>query len=252
MASSNIATAVTLLRAVSSGDAAAAASCMSQSGFVQQDPSGAGDVAGSREKAARATGDGHLDVARLLEDGSFVVAHGQNGKSDVGEVFFAVFRFEDSLVAEQWHFTAPAAPANESGHTQTDGPTEPDGRVDTEGAKALVRDYYETVHVGGRHDRIGDYMSGDRQIRHEPGVRDGVGAFRQDLAVLTRNRTIDEIVLLAGQGDLVFIAARGMHEGKPCAYIDLYRVEAGKLVEHWGFPQAIPPREASRNGNGML
>ena len=58
--------------------------------------------------------------------------------------------------------------------------------------------------------------------------------------MLTRSRTIDDIVLLAGQGDLVFIAARGTHEGEPCAYIDLYRVEAGKLVEHWVFPQPIP------------
>ena len=61
----------------------------------------------------------------------------------------------------------------------------------------------------------------------------------------TRTRTIDAIVLLVGQGDLVFIAARGTHAGEPCAYIDLYRVEAGKLVEHWGFPQAIPRQEAS-------
>ncbi len=70
--------------------------------------------------------------------------------------------------------------------------------------------------------------------------------------VLTRSRTIDKIVLFVGQGDLVFIAARGTHEGEPCAYIDLYRVEVGKLVEHWGFPQAVPPREASKNDNGML
>ena len=38
-----------------------------------------------------------------------------------------------------------------------------------------------------------------------------------------------EIVLLVGQGDLVF-----------------------KLVEHWGFPQAVLPQEASKNGNGTL
>ena len=70
--------------------------------------------------------------------------------------------------------------------------------------------------------------------------------------MLARARTIDDIVLLLGQGDLVFIAARGTYEGEPCAYIDLYRVEAGKLVEHWGFPQAILPQERSESGNGML
>ena len=209
MEPSNTATAVALLRAVASGDADAAASYMSPNGFVQHDPSGASDVAGPREQASRAMGDEHLEVARVLEDDPFVVAHGRSGIGDVGEVFFAVFLFEDGLVAEQWRFTAPEAPASESGHTQTDGQAEPDGRVDTGRAKKLVRDYYETVHIGGQHDRINDFMSGDRQIRHEPGVIDGVAAFKRDLAVLTRNCTIDEIVLLAGQGDLVFIAARG-------------------------------------------
>jgi len=26
----------------------------------------------------------------------------------------------------------------------------------------------------------------------------------------------------------------------------------GKLVEHWGFPEKIPPQEQSKNKNGMF
>jgi predicted SnoaL-like aldol condensation-catalyzing enzyme len=103
-----------------------------------------------------------------------------------------------------------------------------------------VRDYYESVHIAGRHERVGEFMLGNLQIRHKPGVRDGDAAFKQDLAMLTQSRTIDEIVLLLREGDFVFFAARGTHEGEPCAYLDLYRVETDKLVEHWGFPQAVP------------
>lgn len=183
--------------------------------------------------------EGRPEVVRILEDGPLVVAHGREGD----EVFFAAFRFADGQIVERWRFAAPTAPPNAGGHTQLDGPAEPDAGADTHATKALVRRYYEAVHVGGAHDRIDEFMAGDRQIRHEPGVRDGVAAFKADLAVLTRDRTIDEIVLLAGQGDLVFILARGTHGGEPCAYLDLYRVEGGRLVEHWGFPQSIPPRE---------
>lgn len=89
-------------------------------------------------------------------------------------------------------------------------------------------------------------------IRHEPGVRDGVAEFLRDVKVLMQHRTIDEVKLLLGQGDLVFIAAKGTHEGKPCVYVDLYRVEGEKIVEHWGFPEMIPPQSASKNSNGML
>jgi predicted SnoaL-like aldol condensation-catalyzing enzyme len=50
----------------------------------------------------------------------------------------------------------------------------------------------------------------------------------------------------------VFIAAKGTHEGEPCVYIDLYRVKDEKIVEHWGFPEMVPPREQWKNNNGML
>jgi hypothetical protein len=58
-------------------------------------------------------------------------------------------------------------------------------------------------------------------------------------------RTIDEIKFLLGQADLVFIAAKGTHEGEPCLYIDLYRVEDEKIVEHGASLKWFHP-----NGNG--
>jgi len=97
----------------------------------------------------------------------------------------------------------------------------------------------------------------------------------RDVEVLMQHRTIDEIELLLGQGDFAFLAAKGTHEGKPCVYIDLYRVENEKVVEHWGFPemtnrvktqslasqarhrrslgsQMSPPPAEWKNSNGML
>jgi predicted SnoaL-like aldol condensation-catalyzing enzyme len=74
----------------------------------------------------------------------------------------------------------------------------------------------------------------------------------RDVEILMQHRTIDEIKLLLGQGDFVFIAAKGTHDGDPCLYIDLYRMEDGKLIEHWGFPEMVPPQDQSKNNNGML
>jgi len=34
--------------------------------------------------------------------------------------------------------------------------------------------------------------------------------------------------------------------------IDPYRVEDQKLVEHWGFPENIPPQEEWKINNGIL
>ena len=89
-------------------------------------------------------------------------------------------------------------------------------------------------------------------IRHEPGVRDGVSEFLRDVEELMKHRTIDEIKLLLGQGDLEFVAAMGTHAQEPCVYLDLYRDENGKIVEHWGFPERVPPPQERKNTNGIL
>lgn len=57
---------------------------------------------------------------------------------------------------------------------------------------------------------------------------------------------------MPGQEDFVFIAAKGSHEGNSCLYIDLYRIEDGKIAERWGFPEELPPRENFKNNNDML
>ena len=165
---------------------------------------------------------------------------------------FAVYRFENGLIAEHWAFSSPEAPPNKSGHTQVDGPAAPKHLEDTENNKALARSYYEIFHLAGRRDQNNQFFTGDLMIRHEPGVRDGLGEFLHDVSNLMQHRTIDEMKILIGQGDMVFIAASGTHEGKPCAYIDLYRVNDEKIVEHWGFPQMFPPRSKSRNDTAML
>ena len=125
----------------------------------------------------RAAGRGGLLRAYVDDHVGHLVRHGE-ASEEAGRperlqndmCFFAVFRFEDGFLVEHWRFSTPLAPLNRSGHTQTDGPTEPDRGQDTDSVKAVVRDYYETVHVSGQHNRIGDYMADGLQIRHEPGV----------------------------------------------------------------------------------
>lgn len=212
-------------------------------------PDGVGGLKEYVDQLPRA--DLQLEVLRAFQDGAFVVTQAQ-GSIPGREVLFDVFRFENGLIVEHWGFSSKAGPPNKSGHTQADGPTEPTHDEDTEKNKSLVREYYETVHIGGDHGRITRYTAGDYMVRHEPGVADGVAAFMRDLAVITRSRSIDEIRFVLGQGDFVFVAAKGSVERRPCVYIDLYRVDADKLVEHWGFPEDVPPRGEWRNTNGML
>jgi predicted SnoaL-like aldol condensation-catalyzing enzyme len=241
-----------ILAGISAGDLTQATEYIHPTRFLQHNPYAADGVEGLRHFIQTAPREAlTLEVVRIFEDGPFVVAQ-LTGHRSGKEHFFDVFRFEDGLVVEHWAFSAPGAPPNASGHTQLDGPREPQHLEDTARTKDLVRHYYERFHLAGDHTHAEDYFAGDLMIRHEPGVADGVSNFLQDVKELMKGRTIDEIGLLLGAGDWVFLAARGTHRGAACVYVDLYRVAEEKIVEHWGFPEMVPGPEQSRNINGML
>jgi predicted SnoaL-like aldol condensation-catalyzing enzyme len=219
--------------------------------FVQHDPYIAPGAEGLRQYINSSSPEQlNFTVVRTFQDGPYVITQMKTGSS--GDDLFALYRFRDGLIAEHWAFSAPKAPPNKSGHTQLDGPTEAQHLAETEKNKIFARRYYETFHIGGDRTRNNEFLVDDLMIRHEPGVRDGVSEFLRDVEVLMQHRTIDEVKLLLGQGDFVFIAAKGTHEGVPCVYVDLYRVEDEKIVEHWGFPEKVPPQEEWKNNNGML
>jgi predicted SnoaL-like aldol condensation-catalyzing enzyme len=219
--------------------------------FTQHNPYTADGVKGFREFVNNLPSENNpLQVMRAFQDGAYVFIQAE-GSISGQNIFFDIFRFEDGLIVEQWVFSAKAAPPNDSGHTLTDGPTQAKHLEDTEKNKSLIRDYYQTVHISGDHSKIPQYVAAN-QVRHEPGVRDGLASFLRDLAEITKSRTIDEITFVFGQGDFVFVAAKGTHEGDACVYIDLYRVENQQIVEHWGFSENIPPQSAWKNNNGML
>jgi len=250
MATSEIEKVLTMFRGIASRDPDLATRWINPVRYTQHDPHAADGVEGLRKHIGRFPEENHLKVVRIFQDGRYVFTHVEGPILGQG-VFFDLFRFEDGLIVEHWAFSAQGAPPNQSGHTQTDGPTEARHLQDTEQNKSIVRDYYQTIHVSGDHGKIPRYFSGDQCIRHEPGVRDGVAAFKRDLAALVKRRSIDEIRFVLGQGDFVFIAAKGSHELAPCVYIDLYRVENEKIAERWGFPEDVPP-QAEWNNNGML
>ena len=252
MAKSDVEKVLVVFAGISAGDLNLATQYIDHKRFVQHNPYAADGVEGLTRFISLSPRDQlQLAVLRAFQDGPYVVTQA-TGQRSGRNIFFDIFRFEDGLVVEHWAFSTMDAPPNRSGHTQTDGPTQAKPSEDKEKNKAIVRDYYQTIHINGAHSKIPQYFLGDHCLRHEPGVRAGVAAFRRDLEELIKDRSIDEIKFVLGQGDFVFIAAKGSHKGKPCVYIDLYRVENGKIAERWGFPEQVPPREEWKNNNGML
>ena len=139
MLTSEIEKVLTVFRGIAGRDAELAANYMNPAKYMEHNPHAADGVQGLKEYIAQLPRENHhLELVRHFQDGSYVFTQAQGailGKS----VFFDIFRFEDGLIAEHWVVSTEPAPPNQSGHTQTDGPTVAKHDQDTERNKGTSK-----------------------------------------------------------------------------------------------------------------
>jgi predicted SnoaL-like aldol condensation-catalyzing enzyme len=198
-------------------------------------------------------GSARVDTVRAFEDDDFVFTHTEYDFFGP-KIGFDVFRFENGKIAEHWDNlqTTPTAP-NPSGRTMIDGPTGGEGA--REANKKLVRGFVEDVLLAGRMDRISRYVDGDHYIQHNPAIGDGIKALGAALTALAeQGKAIryERVHRVLGDGNFVLVMSEGTFGEQKTAYFDLFRVDYGKIAEHWDVIQAIPPREAWKNPNGKF
>lgn len=192
---------------------------------------------------------------RVISEGDFVVMHStySNAQAFGADqlVAFDVFRVEDGKVAEHWdNLQAPAAP-NPSGHTMTDGTSEVTDHDKTTENKALITGFVETVLQGGDASNITDFISTEEYTQHNPQIADGLDGLGAALAGMAEqgiDMAYTRTPLIVAEGNFVFTASEGTFAGKPTAFFDLFRVENGKIVEHWDTISEIPAEMAHENG----
>ena len=225
--------------------------------FVQHDPNIADGLAGLRLYAAdiAASPRPKITIYRTLEDGDLVLLHSKyEGLSGhfTSLVAFDLFRFKDGKIVEHWGGQEPEAPPNPSGHTQVDGPTDIADRDKTEENRELVRAFKETITVQLDFDLIGRFIQDGNYTQHASKVGDGVGRMKSRVADVAKPTGIPVLNprRYVADGNFVLALVEANAEGGPTANYDLFRVENGKIVEHWDVLSRIPPREQWRNSNG--
>ena len=192
---------------------------------------------------------------RVIAEGDMVVLHTtyENAQAFGGDTLigFDAFRVEDGKVAEHWDNLTPLAAPNPSGHTQTDGPTDITDLDKTATSKALVSGFVEAVLKGGEVDRITDFLSTETYIQHNSNIADGLDGLGEALAAMAEQgiqMIYTDVHLVVAEGNFVFTASEGTLGGTPTAFYDLFRVEDGKIVEHWDVISDIPSEMAHDNG----
>lgn len=192
---------------------------------------------------------------RVISEGDYVVLHNtyENAQAFGAEtlVAFDVFRVADGKVAEHWDNLTPVTAPNPSGHSQVDGITAITDTDATQANKALVTDFVQTILMAGDTDRVTDFISTDTYIQHNSLIGDGLTGLGAALAAMAEqgvSMVYTDLHIVVAEGNFVFTASKGTLGDAPTAFFDLFRVEAGRIVEHWDVVSTIPEEMAHDNG----
>jgi predicted SnoaL-like aldol condensation-catalyzing enzyme len=128
--------------------------------------------------------------------------------------------------------------------------------TDPERNKQVVVDYYTTAFGGDPEKAVADHL-GPHYIQHNPAAQDGAEAFIGFVKWLRGEYPNFQLHIkrVVAQGDLVATHAHldlepDNADNRGQALADFFRLEDGKVVEHWDVIQDIP--ETSANDNGMF
>jgi predicted SnoaL-like aldol condensation-catalyzing enzyme len=89
-------------------------------------------------------------------------------------------------------------------------------------------------------------------IQHNPLVPDGLEAVRKWVTSLPKEFRYDPGVITESDNIVMIHARLNNLYGKTYIAVDIFRVENGKLAEHWDVLQEEVPAEKSANGNPMF
>lgn len=252
--------ALALIGTFASGDTETARELLDEN-YIQHNlayGTGADAFIGSVEYLASADMKTTVNNIRAFEDGDYVFLQTIYNFAGAGEqVAFDIFRFdENGKIAEHWdNLTALAAEPNPSGHTQTDGTMEITDLDKTEENRKLVEDFLYDVMQGNNLDKTPDYFDGDTYIQHNTGIADGVSGLNAALGAMAEqgiSMVYDEVHMVLAQGNFVLAVSEGTFGGEPTSYYDLWRVENGKIAEHWDVMETIADQSSWQNENGKF
>jgi predicted SnoaL-like aldol condensation-catalyzing enzyme len=122
-----------------------------------------------------------------------------------------------------------------------------------EANKATVLAFYDTalnqLNVDGATAYFGPHF-----INHNPRAEDGIGGFRALFEGMKQQslqpRTEVKRVFADGDFVVLHVHLKFQPEELGLAIVEFFRLEHGKIVEHWDVRQPVP--ETAANSNGMF
>jgi predicted SnoaL-like aldol condensation-catalyzing enzyme len=120
-----------------------------------------------------------------------------------------------------------------------------------EANKQTVRAFYEAAINRKDFDAAAKFL-GARYKQHNPRAADGAEGLKSYLQFMKEKmpNSHSEIKQVFADGDYVILHVHAVREPGTLgqAIVDIFRLEKGKIVEHWDVIQDVPEKPANNNG----
>lgn len=120
-----------------------------------------------------------------------------------------------------------------------------------EANKKAVVEFYDRALNQKDFEAAAPYF-GPRYVQHNPNAPDGIEGFKAFLGFLREKfpQSHSEIKRVFVDGDYVILHVHAVRTPgeRGSAIVDIFKLENGKIVEHWDVVQPIPGKTANSNG----
>lgn len=228
-------------------------------GYVQHNPSVADGPEGLRQLVVFLHGlfpDSHTSVQRVIAQGDLVLLQDKvvSVPGTAGQSIIDIYRVDGGKIVEHWDNLSPVLTTTASGHDQFSTLTSP--QINTPDSSALTR---LNGRIATRYIRSlshpehwrGDRYLADNLVQHDPAITDGATATRAYYANLLAGhpRATWTVARVVAEGDLVAVHSHVQLEPTDLgqSVVDIFRIQGGKIVEHWYGAQDVPATAANAN-----
>lgn len=201
--------------------------------------------------------DAKYDIKRVISENDLVVVHSNLvlTPGSRGSAVFDIFRFQGGKIAEHWDTGQNVPDSSVNGNDMFSTVSrpqtgQPGPRWLTASNKKLVTKAFDRLIVDKDLSALDLYWSAGYH-QHNPGIADGVAGAREGLGAYFRafpELTVSRKRVVA-EGDLVAVHSHYVNAPgeRGQAVVDLFRVQGGKIVEHWDVLQDVPATSANDN-----
>ncbi|MEM7656931.1 MAG: nuclear transport factor 2 family protein [Bacteroidota bacterium] len=189
---------------------------------------------------------GPSPIQRIFAEADLVVVHLLVAFGPSKQVVMDIFRTENGQLVEHWDAIQVVPATIDHPEHLVNGPTEVRSSELTSVNKKLIQSCYQAVWIERNLGSMEEWVHPDL-TQHQAGIPHGREALAEHLAANDSPKDLQMHRVIA-EGNFVLVQASGISQQVPTVLYDLFRLEAGLIVEQWQVHQAIPEHMAHENG----